>query len=174
MKAILLLSVLLAVTIKISGCQGKPGDFSNLIRGENVITRLPTILNQSDIESNFPRPPYGSGDDDEIDKKIEARTRGKQVRVIGKYTQIDARQRPVPPPVYRGIVVIILADRTAVFLHAMWHPEAIRSAQEIARYDKKQVVVVGKMVPRTPEPPEVQAMIVAPCMLTIDSIELAS
>jgi hypothetical protein len=31
--------------------------------------------------------------DDELKRQIEARSNGKQVRVIGKYTQIDARQR---------------------------------------------------------------------------------
>ena len=133
------------------------------------MTRFPTIVNDSDIESNF--PDYLFMDGDERDKRREARERGKQVRVIGKYTQIDARQRPSPPPVYEGIVAIILADSTAVYLYPMWHPSAIRPAEEIAQYDNKQVVVVGKMVPRTPKSPEPRAMIVGPCMLTIDSID---
>ena len=137
-----------------------------------MITRLPTISTYSDIESNFPYPPYESEDEDEIFKRIEVRSSGKQVRVIGKYTQIDARQRPEPPPVYRGHVAIILADRAAVFLHPMWHPSAIRPPEEIARYENKQVVVVGKMVPKTPESPEAVASLIGPCMLTIDSIEL--
>ena len=136
-----------------------------------MITRLPTISNYSDIESNFPDPPYESEDYDEIFKRIETREEGKQVRVIGKYTQIDARQRPVPPPVYRGIVAIVLADDMPVYLRPMWHSSAIRPAEEIARYDNKQVVVVGKMVPEAPESPEATAMLVGPCMLTIDSIE---
>jgi len=164
------LSALLAVSIKISGCQGKPSSFLILMRGENVMTQLPTILNQSDIESNLPDYMYFYGE--EADKRIEAIERVKQVRVIGKYTQIDARQRPSPPPQYKGIVAIILADDTPVFLQPMWHPDAIRPAEEIARYDNKKVVVVGKMVPKTPKSPEPQAMIIAPCMIKIDSIEL--
>ena len=135
------------------------------------MTKLPTILNRSDIDSIFPDT-YDSMDDDERYREIEASDSGKQVRLIGKYTQRDVRQRKEPPPVYRGHVAIILADRTAVFLRPMWHPSARRPAEEIARYENKQVVVVGKMVPETPESPELAAMIVAPCMLTIDSIEL--
>jgi len=172
MRLLLLLSALLAVSIKISGCQGKPSSFLILMRGENVMTQLPTILNRSDIDSNFPYPRYTSRDDDETDKRIELRERGKQVRVIGKYSQVDVRQRPSPPPVYQGHVAIILADRAKVFLHPAWHPNAIRPAEEIARYNHKKVVVVGKMVPEAPESPEGAASLIAPCMLTIDSIEL--
>ena len=140
------------------------------MRGENAITQLPTILNGSDIKSNFPDPFELMGD--EWDRQIEARSNGKQVRVIGKYTQIDARQRKEPPPVYQGIVAITLADRAVVFLHPMWHPDARRPAEEITRFDNKQVVVVGKMVPLAPNSPRGEAMLYGPCMLTIDSIEL--
>jgi len=175
MRLLLLLSAVLAVTIKISGCQGKPSSFLILMRGENVITQLPTILNHSDIDSNFPYPEYTSEDQEETDKRIELRNRGKQVRVIGKYSQVEVSQRPSPspyPPVYKGHVAIILADRAEVFLHPTWYPNAIRPAEEIARYNHKKVVVVGKMVPEAPESPEGAASIIAPCMLTIDSIEL--
>jgi hypothetical protein len=56
MRLLLLLSALLAVNTTISGCQGRLGGFSILMRGENAMTQLPTILNGSDIESNFPNP----------------------------------------------------------------------------------------------------------------------
>ena len=135
------------------------------------MTKLPTILNCSDIESKFPDI-YELMGDDEMHQQIEASTRGKQVRVIGKYTQIDARRRKEPPPVYQGHVALILADRTAVFLYPTWHPSAIRPAEEIARYNHKKVVVVGKMVPEAPESPQGAASIIEPCMLTIDSIDL--
>jgi hypothetical protein len=54
----------------------------------------------------------------------------------------------------------------------MWHPDARRPAEEITRFDNKQVVVVGKMVPLAPNSPRGEAMLYGPCMLTIDSIEL--
>jgi hypothetical protein len=124
------------------------------------MTELPTILNSFDIDRNFP---------DSFDSR-----KGKQVRVIGKYTQIEARQRPEPPPVYRGHVALFLAEDTAgravVFLHPTWHPKAIRPAEEIARYNDQLVVVVGVLVPTTPNSPNFAAHMMGPCMLTIDSI----
>jgi len=138
------------------------------------MTQLPTILNHSDIDRNFPDP-YKAVDDDERDKRLEAEKKGKQVRVIGKYTQIQVRQRPVSPPVYEGNVALILAEGTAkegfVFLHPTWHPEAIRPAEEIARYNDRLVVVVGKLVPTTPQSPNAAAHLIGPCILTIDSID---
>ncbi|AFZ10986.1 hypothetical protein Osc7112_6907 (plasmid) [Oscillatoria nigro-viridis PCC 7112] len=138
------------------------------------MTEMPTILNRSDIYRNFPNP-YEAVDDDEINKRAEARKKGKLVRVIGKYTQIDARRRQEPPPVYEGIVALMLAEdtaeRAAVFLHPTCHPEAIRPAQEIAWYNDRLVVVVGRFVPDSPESPNAVAHLVGPCMLTIDSID---
>jgi len=97
------------------------------------------------------------------------------VRVIGKYARVDVRRRQEPPPVYRGHVALILAEgtaeRTKVFLHPTWHPEAIRPAAEIARYNNRLVVVVGKFVPESPQSPNFAAHPIKPCMLTIDSID---
>ena len=76
---------------------------------------------------------------------------------------------------YRGHVALILAEgtaeRTKVFLHPTWHPEAIRPAAEIARYNNRLVVVVGKFVPESPQSPNFAAHPIGPCMLMIDSID---
>ena len=46
------------------------------------MTELPTILNRSDIERNFPDPYDPSVDYDERGRRKVARGKGKQVRVI--------------------------------------------------------------------------------------------
>ncbi|MGB3691998.1 MAG: hypothetical protein WA865_23220 [Spirulinaceae cyanobacterium] len=141
------------------------------------MTELPTILNGTDIDNNFltisEAIDRGIYEEDELKKILQARTEGKQVRIIGQYTQVDVRKRPKPPPQYRGNVAVVLEDRRKVYLYPMWHPEAKRPSEEIARYENQQVIIVGKIVPRAPESPEATAMIISPCLLTIDSIELA-
>ncbi|WP_446403492.1 hypothetical protein [Coleofasciculus sp. C1-SOL-03] len=135
------------------------------------MTELPTILNRTDIEEHFPDP-FDAIDDDEMDERLQARDKGKQVRLIGQYIQVDVRRWPKPPPRYKGHVAVVLEDGTEVFLYPPWHSEAIRSANEITRYNNRGVTVVGKIVPECPKSPQPAASIVAPCMLTIDFINL--
>ena len=78
MRLLLLLSALLALAIKISGWQGQPSNFSLLMKGENTMTQLPTILNLSDIDRNFPDPFEPSMDSDERDKPEEAKRKANR------------------------------------------------------------------------------------------------
>ena len=60
----------------------------------------------------------------------------EQVRVTGRYTQIDVRQRPSPPAAYQGHVALVLDDGAKVLLYPVWHREAKRPADEIARLEE--------------------------------------
>jgi hypothetical protein len=118
------------------------------------MTQLPTVLSRIDIEEQ----------------------EGKQVRVVGRYIQVDVRYRKSAPPLYEGHVAVILDDGTTVFLYPTWHEHAIRSADEISKYENQWVVVVGTIVSSIPNDPRAYphqaARILAPCMLAIDSIQV--
>lgn len=134
-----------------------------------------TILNGSDLERIFPNPYEQAIDSDEMFRRIDEATEGKQVRVIGRYTQVDVShprvQQKQQQPVYMGHVAITLAEESEIFLHPTWHPNAIRPAAEIARYNNQMVVVVGKLVPQSPQSPDMRSHPIPPCFLSIDSID---
>ena len=150
------------------------------LKEERLMTQLPTILNDSDLEELFPNPydslgPFDSINDEEIDDLLKAETEGKKVRVIGRYAQVDVRKRKDPPPLYQGHALVYLEDRAAIFLYPGWHPNAIRQPEEIARYENQRVVVVGTVVPKMPKNPSYPyaAALIGPCLISIDSIEMA-
>ncbi|BAZ53466.1 hypothetical protein NIES4103_61430 [Nostoc sp. NIES-4103] len=120
---------------------------------------LPIIESQADIDKLFPEK-YGWGN-------------GKQVRIIGQYQQANASKaasrNPTLPPLHVGMVHIILEDR-AILLYPFGHPSGIRPADEIAQFEHKRVVVVGKFVPRAGPYYENQQGLVGPCILTVESI----
>ena len=97
----------------------------------------------------------------------------EQVRLIGRYTQIDIRKRPNTSPVYAGHVAIVLDDGTEVLLYPVWHSEARRPADEITRFDKQRVVVVGTVYPEAPNGSGGAANLLLPCVTEVESIELA-
>ncbi|HBR73348.1 MAG TPA: histidine kinase [Cyanobacteria bacterium UBA11159] len=144
------------------------------------MTQLPTILNRRQLEELFPNPydslgPFDSIDDEEIDELIKAENEGKKVRVIGRYAQVNVQQRQDIPPLYIGHTAVDLEDGSGIFIYPGWHPNAIRSQSEIARYENQRVVVVGTVVPKMPKNPSYPnaASLIGPCFLSIDSIEMA-
>lgn len=138
------------------------------------MTQLPIILNDRDLEELFPNP-FDSINDEEIDELLQAETEGKKVRVIGRYAQVDVRQRKDPPPLYQGHALVFLEDRAVIFLYPGWHPNAIRPPEEITQYENQRVVVVGTVVPKMPPNPSYPnaASLIGPCLISIDSIEIA-
>jgi hypothetical protein len=120
--------------------------------GEKTISELPTILVMADLEANA----------------------GEQARVIGYYTQIDVRMRAEPPPVYNGNVAVVLEDGTKVLLYAIWDVEARRPAAEIAQYENQRVAVEGMVFPQCPDSPDHLANLRLPCLLMVDSIQMAA
>lgn len=122
---------------------------------------LPIIESQADIDKLF------------SEKYTDKRKNGKQVRVIGKYQQINASKaasrNPNLPPLYVGMVHIILVD-ISILLYPFGHPSGIRPANEIAQLESKRVVVVGKFVPYAGPYHSDQQGLVGPCMLTVESI----
>ena len=97
----------------------------------------------------------------------------EQVRVTGRYTQIDVRQRATPPATYQGHVALVLEDGAKVLLYPVWHREAKRPADEISRLEDQQVVAVGTIFPRAPSSPDHAANLQMPCLTNITEIEKA-
>jgi hypothetical protein len=96
---------------------------------------------------------------------------GQQVQVEGIYRQQDVRMRPVGPPAYVGHVAIVLDDDTRVFLYPLGSAEAVRSTDEIQRFDQQRVRASGLLSARMPSQ---NATIKAPCLLQVTSLALAS
>ncbi|WP_017663610.1 hypothetical protein [Baaleninema simplex] len=121
---------------------------------------LPTISSWNDFHTLFPSSYYGEG---------------LEVRVVGVYQRTMVRTpRPGPPiEVYLGNFEIGLDSRGGILLYPMWHPDAIRPAEEIERYEGQRVVVTGRVVPRAPDDPSYAATLIGPCFMTVDRIELA-
>ena len=104
------------------------------------------------------------------DKSGIAEHAGDRVRLVGRYTQLDVRMKPSPPPLYRGHVLIALDDRTGVLLEPEWRDEAIRPPDERRRLDGRRVEVVGMILPRAPRHPEGANSLAMPCLTDIESI----
>jgi len=122
---------------------------------------LPVVRRRDDIEALFPA--YGTSPE------------SLRVRVVGEYRQLDVRKRQTPPPVYQGHVIIDLEGGGGVILYPTWHPAAIRSPQEIERYEGQQVVFVGTLVPVVPPPPDFPhaASLVVPGLIEVETMAIA-
>lgn len=86
----------------------------------------------------------------------------EEVRLIGRYRQIDVRKRQASPPVYSGHVAIVLDDSTAVLLYPIWHSSAKRPAEAIERLVDQRVAVEGTIFPKAPPSPDHAASLVMP------------
>lgn len=95
------------------------------------------------------------------------------MRITGEYRQVDVRYGKYPPPEYEGHVKIVIDDGTGIFFYPPWHSRAIRPSEEIAQFENKRVVVEGKILPKIPPYPYWAASIVAPCLVTIELLEIA-
>jgi len=98
---------------------------------------------------------------------------GEQVQLIGRYSQIDVRKKPVPPPVYAGNVAIVLDDGIKVLLRAIWSKDAHRSQEEISTFEGHRVIAVGQIFPTAPPNPRGAENLMIPCLFTVDSIVVA-
>jgi hypothetical protein len=173
MRVLALVLFLLLGNMGITSCQFHQIRTLNSTNSEKIMTELPTIRIKNDIDENYDARFGVSGDDNIMKQSIDAGTVGTLVRVIGKYRQVDVRYIQDPPPEYKGHVLIVLDDGGKIFFYPPWHSKAIRSSDEIAQFENKRVVVVGKILRRLPSYPRGSASIVAPCLVAIESIEIA-
>jgi len=95
---------------------------------------------------------------------------GAQVRLVGTYTELDARMKQAPPPVYAGHVAIVLGDGSQVTLLPVWHKDALRPEDEIAQLRGQQVEVVGTVFKRAPADPRGGASPIGPAIFDIKSL----
>lgn len=94
---------------------------------------------------------------------------GQVIRIRGRYVQIDVRTPPQQPPVYRGHAGITLPDGSVVTLYASDQPEAIRPADELARFTNQEVSVLGKLR-LAPAVPGSNNSPVRPCLIDVAGI----
>ena len=99
---------------------------------------------------------------------------GKRIAVVGVYTPFSPmpnRKRDDDSPLP---VRIVLGDGGGPLLAPYWHQDAVRPADEVARYAGKKVRVVGTFLGQSPPPPDPEAATLGgPCLHPIEKIELA-
>lgn len=88
---------------------------------------------------------------------------GDMVEVFGTYEQVSVGKAPDAP--LDGHAAVRLEDGSLVHLQPPWHENAIRSADELAKYSDKPVVVKGLIVAECPPPPDGRAYAKVPCMM---------
>jgi hypothetical protein len=87
---------------------------------------------------------------------------GTMVEVFGTYEQVAAGKAPDAKP--QGHAAVRLDDGSMIWLEPPWHPGAIRSAEEIAKYEGKSVVAKGLLFAECPPPPDGRAYAKVPCL----------
>lgn len=90
------------------------------------------------------------------------RKNGTMVEVFGTYQQVAGGQGPDAQP--KGHAAVRLDDGTLVWLQPPWHPDAIRPAEEVAKYDGRAVVAKGLLFAECPPPPDGRAYAKVPCL----------
>lgn len=88
---------------------------------------------------------------------------GDMVEVFGTYEQVPGGKDPGAPN--DGHAAVRLDDGSLVHLQPPWHADAIRSADELAKYTGKQVVLKGILAKECPPPPDGRAYAKVPCMM---------
>lgn len=90
--------------------------------------------------------------------------------VEGTYEQQDVRMMQAnPDTLYKGHVAVVLSDGVRVFLHPPQEDEAVRDADEIERFEHRTVRASGLLLDGNPGE---GAVIDAPCLLDVETIEL--
>ncbi len=84
------------------------------------------------------------------DRRSLAAWRLKDVRVEGRYRQIDLARPTARPQVLLGHAAIELDDGALVLLEPAWERSALRSQAEIARCEGRRVAAYGLLFPAAP------------------------
>lgn len=97
---------------------------------------------------------------------------GERGLVVGRYVQVDVRQRQTGPPQYIGYAGVQFEDQTIVMLEPTWSPAGLRPYDERTRFDGRKVAVTGTVYVEMPEPEQAIAYLVAPCISPVEMIRL--
>jgi hypothetical protein len=98
---------------------------------------------------------------------------GDEVLLVGTYVERDVRMKAAPPPVHHGHAAIQLGDGKLVALLPSWDEDAVRPADEAARFAGKQVEVVGTISKRGIADPEGGASLMGPTIDEVRALRLA-
>ena len=88
---------------------------------------------------------------------------GEMVELFGTYEQVSVGKAPDAP--LDGHAAVRLEDGSLVHLQPPWHPDSVRSAEELAKYSDKPVVAKGLLVTECPPPPDNRAYMKVPCLM---------
>jgi hypothetical protein len=96
-----------------------------------------------------------------------------RVRVIGRYEQIDVRKRDprVGQPLFQGHAALRLDDGSMVTLEPPSEPSAVRSPDEIARFEGTRVVATGLLYPLGASSEPHVARMITPALWPVETIE---
>lgn len=87
---------------------------------------------------------------------------GNMVEVFGTYQQIADGK--APDAHHLGHVAVRLEDGTLIHLQPPWHADAVRSPDEIAKFEGREVVAKGILFAECPPPPDGRAYPKVPCL----------
>jgi hypothetical protein len=87
---------------------------------------------------------------------------GDMVEVFGTYQHVAGGAAPDATP--DGHAAVSLDDGTLIWLEPPWQPDAIRPAEEIARYEGKRVVAKGLLFAECPPPPDGRSYAKVACL----------
>jgi hypothetical protein len=100
---------------------------------------------------------------DEVRTAVDRdRKTGGMVEVFGRYERIADGK--APGSALLGHAAVRLADETLIHLQPPWHPDAVRSSEEQAQHDGKEVVAKGILFAACPPPPDGRAYPKVPCL----------
>jgi hypothetical protein len=89
---------------------------------------------------------------------------GRMVEVFGTYEPIADGKAPGAAHV--GHAAVRLEDGTLIHLQPPWHPNAVRSAEELASFSGRAVVAKGMLFAACPPPPDGRAYPKVPCLFS--------
>ena len=92
-----------------------------------------------------------------------AAKKGTMVEAYGTYEQVAYGKLPDAKP--QGHAAVRLDDGTLLWLEPPWHPDAIRSSEELAKYAGTAVVVNGLLFDECPPPPDGRAYALVACLM---------
>lgn len=103
---------------------------------------------------------------------------GKRVEIVGVYTTTLVRKgsKSKEDDAHAKTVAVVEDNRLTIMIEVYWSPAGTRSDEEIARFSRKRVGVVGTLRAQTPTQTEEGApmeTMIGPCVTEIERIEEA-
>lgn len=89
---------------------------------------------------------------------------GSMVEVFGTYQKVAMGKAPDAEP--DGHAAVRLDDGTLIHLQPPWQVTAVRSPDELSKFDGQRVVAKGILLAECPPPPDGRAYAKVPCLFS--------